>query len=89
MLVVMQPESSRTEIGAVCQRAREAGFEATVFDTEPGIILVAGEHGAEAAEQFADLPGVAWIAVVCLPRSGRSTSKSECGVEGRAAPIAS
>jgi 3-deoxy-7-phosphoheptulonate synthase len=58
MLVVMQAGSSRAEIDAVCQRARDTGFEATVFDLEPGVIVVAGEHAAEAAARFADLPGV-------------------------------
>ncbi len=62
MLVVMQSESSRAEIDAVCQRANDAGFEATVFDGEPGVIVVAGEDAAEATAQFADLPGVARIA---------------------------
>ena len=62
MLVVMHAESSPAEIDAVCQRAREAGFEATVYDVEPAVIMVAGEHAAEAAAQLADLPGVARIA---------------------------
>jgi 3-deoxy-7-phosphoheptulonate synthase len=62
MLVEMQPGLSPAEIDAVCQRVREAGFEATVFDGEPPIIAVGGEHVAQAAEQFADLPGVARIA---------------------------
>ena len=62
MLVVMQSESSKAEIDAVCQRARDAGFETTVYDTEPGVIMVVGEHAAKAAELFADLPGVARIA---------------------------
>jgi 3-deoxy-7-phosphoheptulonate synthase len=62
MLVVMHAESSPAEIDAVCQRAREAGFEATIYDVEPGVIMVAGEHAAEEAEQLAGLPGVARIA---------------------------
>ena len=62
MLVVMQAESSPAEIDAVCQRARDAGFDATVYDVEPAVIMVAGEHAAEAAAQFAGLPGVARIA---------------------------
>ena len=47
MLVVMHAESSPAEIDAICQRAREAGFEATVYDVEPAVIMVAGEHTAE------------------------------------------
>ena len=62
MLVVMQPESSPAEIDAVCQRARDAGLEATVFDGEPGVIVLAGAPSDQAAEQFAGLPGVARIA---------------------------
>ena len=62
MLVVMQSDSSAAEIDAVCQRAREAGFETTIFDGEPAVIVVAGEHTAEAAAQLADMPGVARIA---------------------------
>lgn len=62
MLVVMQAASSRAEINAICQRAKDAGFAATVFDTEPNAIVVAGEPAAEAAELLADMPGVARIA---------------------------
>src|SRR5687768_10871694 len=62
MLVVMQAESSPAEIDAVCQRARDAGFETTVFDGEPAVIMVGDEHAAEAAEWLAGLPGVARIA---------------------------
>src|SRR5215213_10761185 len=62
MLVVMQPESSPAEIDAVCQRARDAGLEATVFDGEPGVIVLAGAPSDQAAAQFAGLPGVARIA---------------------------
>ena len=67
MLVVMQAESTRAEIDAVCQFAREAGFEATVFTTEPGVIQVAGEHADAAAKRFAGLPGVAHIAHALQP----------------------
>jgi 3-deoxy-7-phosphoheptulonate synthase len=62
MLVVMQAESSPAEIDAVCQRAREAGFEATVYDGDPAVIVVGGERTVQAGEQFAGLPGVARIA---------------------------
>src|SRR5215212_901574 len=62
MLVVMHAESSPGEIDAVCQRAREAGCDATVYDVEPAVILVAGEPSTQAVEQFAGLPGVARIA---------------------------
>src|SRR5215211_4990597 len=62
MLVVMQAGSSPATIDAVCQRAREAGLEATVFDGDPAAIVVGGEHAAQVAEQFAGLPGVARIA---------------------------
>jgi 3-deoxy-7-phosphoheptulonate synthase len=62
MLVVMQAESSPAEIEAVCHCARDAGFEPTVYDSEPAVILVAGEEDAEAAAPFAELPGVARIA---------------------------
>ena len=74
MLVVMQAEASPAEIDAVCQRARDAGFEATVYDGEPAVIMVAGEHAAEAAEQFADLPGVARIA---HPRSSAAAGDQQ------------
>ncbi len=62
MLVVMQADASPAEIEAVCQRARDAGSEPTVYDGEPAVILVAGEPSAEAAALFADLPGVARLA---------------------------
>jgi 3-deoxy-7-phosphoheptulonate synthase len=62
MLVVMHAESSPAEIDAVCQRAREAGCDATVYDVEPAVIMVAGEPSDQAAEQYAGLPGVARIA---------------------------
>src|SRR5215203_540704 len=62
MLVVMQSGSSPAAIDAVCQRAREAGLQATVFDDDSAAIVVGGEHAAQAAEQFAGLPGVARIA---------------------------
>jgi 3-deoxy-7-phosphoheptulonate synthase len=65
MLVVMQASSSPAEIDAVCQRAREAGCDAIVYDVEPGVIMVEGEDAAEAAAQFADLPGVARISHPC------------------------
>ncbi|HZG65654.1 MAG TPA: 3-deoxy-7-phosphoheptulonate synthase [Herpetosiphonaceae bacterium] len=67
MLVVMQSESSQAEIDGVCQHAREAGFEATAYDIEPGVIMVIGEHAAKAAELFADLPGVVRIAHSRVP----------------------
>jgi 3-deoxy-7-phosphoheptulonate synthase len=62
MLVVMQAEASSTAIEAVCQRARDAGFEPTVYDGDPAVILVAGEHDVEAAVGLAALPGVARLA---------------------------
>jgi 3-deoxy-7-phosphoheptulonate synthase len=62
MLVVMQAESSPAEIDAVCRCAREVGLDATVYDVEPAVIMVGGEHTAEAAAQLAGLPGVARIA---------------------------
>jgi 3-deoxy-7-phosphoheptulonate synthase len=62
MLVEMQAASSRAEIDAVCVCAKEAGFEATVFETEPGVIVLAGEDTDGAAERIAALPGVARIA---------------------------
>src|ERR671916_1917114 len=62
MLVEMESESSPAEMDAVCQRARDAGFETTVYDVEPAVIMVAGEHAAEAAAQLAGMPGVAHIA---------------------------
>ncbi len=61
MLVVMQPGSSRAEIDRVYGLANEAGFGATVFDGDPAVIVVDGEHAAEAAERLGDLPGVARI----------------------------
>src|SRR5688500_18917287 len=62
MLVVMHAESSPAEVDAVCRRAREAGFETTVFDGESAVIMVGGEHDAEAAEWLAGVTGVARIA---------------------------
>jgi 3-deoxy-7-phosphoheptulonate synthase len=62
MLVVMHAESSSAEIDAVCQCARDAGYDATVYDVEPAVIMVEGEHAAEAATQLAGLTGVARIA---------------------------
>jgi 3-deoxy-7-phosphoheptulonate synthase len=61
MLVVMEAESSSAEIDAVCQRVRDAGYEATVYESEPAFIRVAGEHAIEAVERLADLPGVARV----------------------------
>src|SRR5829696_1115530 len=52
MLVVMQPESSPAEIDAVCQRARDAGLEVTVFDGESGVIVLAGAPSDQAAERL-------------------------------------
>src|SRR5919107_1545359 len=37
MLVVMEAEASSAEIEAVCQRARDAGYEPTVYDSEPTV----------------------------------------------------
>jgi 3-deoxy-7-phosphoheptulonate synthase len=63
MLVVMQTESSRAEIDAVCRCAEAVGFTATAFETAPGVIVVAGNPSdAEAVERLAALPGVARIA---------------------------
>ncbi|MBA2597281.1 MAG: 3-deoxy-7-phosphoheptulonate synthase [Chloroflexia bacterium] len=59
MLAVMQAESSQAEIEAVCQRARESGFGAAVFEAESGAIVLVVGHDGEAAEQFAGLPGIA------------------------------
>jgi 3-deoxy-7-phosphoheptulonate synthase len=61
MLVVMKAESGQAEIDAVCQRARVAGFDATVFESESGATVLVGGHDGEAAEQFAGLPGIARI----------------------------
>jgi hypothetical protein len=76
MLVVMQAESSPAEIDAVCQRAREAGFEATVYDVEPVVIVLAGEPPDQAAEQFAGLPGVARIIPISRSHPSRATCAS-------------
>jgi len=62
MLVVMQADASRADVDAVSQGAKEAGFEATVFDTEPAIIELAGGYATEAAGAIGALPGVARIA---------------------------
>ena len=45
MLVVMQEGASPDEIAAVCQRRQDAGFAATLYDSEPAVIVVAGERG--------------------------------------------
>src|SRR5688500_6206847 len=58
----MQAESSPAESGAGGRRARDAGLEVTVYEVEPAVIVVGGEHIAEAAAQLAGLPGVARIA---------------------------
>ena len=62
MLVVMQAEASPGEIEVVCQGARDAGYEPTLYDGEPAVILVAGEHDVEVAARLAALPGVTRIA---------------------------
>src|SRR5215207_840213 len=62
MLVVMQADASSAQIEAVCHCARDAGFEPTVYDVAPAVILVAGEEDAEVAARLATLPGVARIA---------------------------
>jgi len=80
MLVVMQAESTPAEIGAVCQRAIDAGFKATAFDTEPGVILVAGDHADAAAERFAELPGVARIAHARLPEPPATSNLRISGI---------
>jgi 3-deoxy-7-phosphoheptulonate synthase len=62
MLVVMQADASPAAIEAVCQCARDAGYETTVYDVAPAVIMVGGEEDAEAAARLSDLPGVARIA---------------------------
>src|SRR5215207_7047892 len=62
MLVMMQADASPAEIEAVCQCARDAGYEPTVYDSDPAVIMVAGEEDAEAAARLSDLPGVARLA---------------------------
>jgi 3-deoxy-7-phosphoheptulonate synthase len=64
---------------AVCQRAKEAGFETSVFETEPTVIAVTGEPAAEAADWLADLPGVARVA---HPRSQEPPVTSNLRIAG-------
>jgi 3-deoxy-7-phosphoheptulonate synthase len=61
MLVMMDADSSQAAIDAVCQRAKDAGFETTVFDAEPGAIVQVDGLDGDAAELFAELPGIARI----------------------------
>ncbi|MEZ4564321.1 MAG: 3-deoxy-7-phosphoheptulonate synthase [Thermomicrobiales bacterium] len=64
MLVVMRPEASRNEIDAVSQAAVAAGYDAQVFETEPGKIVVSvGVASPDAIEALESLPGVAHVAV--------------------------
>src|SRR4051812_1828534 len=79
MLVVMQADSSPDEIAAVCQSAQAGGFAPTVFDTEPAVILVDGEHDIEDAERFAAMPGVARIG---RPRSADAPVTSNLRIAG-------
>jgi 3-deoxy-7-phosphoheptulonate synthase len=79
MLVVMQAESSPDELAAVCRRAQDAGFAATIFDTDPAVILVDGEHDAEDAGRFAAMPGVARIG---RPRTTEGPVTSNLRVAG-------
>ena len=69
MLVVMQSGASPTEMEAVCQRAKDDGREATVFEGEPGVILVSGEFAPEEADRYAALPGVVRIAPPRAPET--------------------
>src|SRR5688500_12315586 len=61
MLVMMRPEATRDDVAGVCRCANELGFEAAMFDGEPGVIAVAGAYLAELAERAGELPGVARI----------------------------
>src|SRR3712207_1026873 len=62
MLVIMRPEATRDEVAGVCRCANELGFEATMFEGEPGVIAVAGAYLTELAEHVAELPGVTRVA---------------------------
>jgi len=62
MLVMMRPEATREEVAGVCRCANDLGFEATMFEGEPGVISVAGAYLPELIERVAGLPGVARIA---------------------------
>ena len=79
MLVVMRAESSQAEIDAVCQRAREAGFEAAVFEAEPGAIVLVRGHAGEAIEQLVGLPG---IARMIHPRPPEAPATSNLRIAG-------
>src|SRR5215207_10278193 len=79
MLVVMQAGSSPAEIEAVCHCARDAGYEPTVYDVDPAVIMVAGEEDAEVAAQLATLPGVARLAP---PRSSEPPVTSNLRIAG-------
>ncbi len=59
MLVVMQEGASPDEIATVCQRAQAAGFAATLYDTDPAVVVVAGEEDSELDERLGALSGVA------------------------------
>ena len=61
MLVVMQEGASPDEIAVVCQRAQAAGFAATLYDTDPAVVVVAGEEDSELDERLGALSGVARI----------------------------
>jgi 3-deoxy-7-phosphoheptulonate synthase len=61
MLVMMDPDSSQAAIDAVCQRARDAGFAATVFPSASGAAVLVDGYDGQGAEPFAGLPGVARV----------------------------
>ena len=74
MLVVMEAQSPAAEIDAVSRCAREAGFETSVYDGESPLIVVKGEHAAQAAEWKAPSPGATCadssVRAACASRSG-------------------
>jgi 3-deoxy-7-phosphoheptulonate synthase len=58
MLVVMKSSAELEQIETVCQVARFAGLDATVFDGEPLQVLLSGTPLTDIEQTLSDLPGV-------------------------------
>ncbi|CAN5874869.1 3-deoxy-7-phosphoheptulonate synthase [soil metagenome] len=69
MLVVMEMHASKTDVETVCLFVRDTGLSATVFDSEPPMILVDGVAMTGSENDIAALPGVVRVA-----SSGESAS---------------
>ena len=61
MLVVMESSAGTDQIEAVCQAARAAGLDATVFEGEPPHVLMVGTPLTDVETKLNNLPGVCHI----------------------------